>query len=77
MDGLGSTRSGEHPPVSAIADAKPTALHHALLIGRSIATDITSWQPKISRELGRSSLRAAGISKRRHASIRGVEESTR
>jgi hypothetical protein len=77
MDGLGSTRSGEHPPVSAIPDAKTTALHHALLIGRSMATDITSRHPRISREFGRSSLRAAGISKRRHASIRGVEESTR
>jgi murein DD-endopeptidase MepM/ murein hydrolase activator NlpD len=49
--------------VSAIADARAIVLHHALLIGRFIATDITSWHPKISREFGRPSLRAAGFRK--------------
>jgi hypothetical protein len=59
MDGLGSTLSGEHPPVSAIAGARAIALHHALLIGRFIATDIAPWHPKISREFGRPSLGAS------------------
>jgi hypothetical protein len=33
--------SDEQPPASQIADARVIALHHALLIGRLITTDIT------------------------------------